>query len=152
MYFPIFLCHTSMHCWKDSSWMPLSFVIRALLMTSMPSKMAPLMTPWSLEKRKKYPGDAQYTQSHYFTDIPKSSLIIYQTLYFFMSSWLVIIWTVNRHLPHTTHFTHATLISVLLVEGLPFLESSFMSSCSFFEPLVPLKNTCMTWLLSLYTC
>ena len=39
------LFHASMHCWKDSSGMPLSSIVMALLMASMPSKRVPLMIP-----------------------------------------------------------------------------------------------------------
>ena len=53
--------------------------------------------------------------------LPKRSL-------FFVSSWLGIILTVNRWFLRTSCFTHSTLTSVLPVEGLPFLESSFNSS------------------------
>ena len=45
MHFSILLCHTSMHCWKDSSGMPLSSIVTALLMASMPSKRVLLMIP-----------------------------------------------------------------------------------------------------------
>ena len=56
MHFSIILCHTSMHCWKDSSGMPLSSVVTALLMASTPSKWVPLMIPLSLGKRRKSHG------------------------------------------------------------------------------------------------
>ena len=56
MHFSILLCHASMHCWKDSSGMPLSSVVTALLMASTPSKRIPLMLPLSLGKRKKSHG------------------------------------------------------------------------------------------------
>ena len=61
---------------------------------------------------------------------PKCSMIIFQTLSFFMSSWLAIIWIVNQWLPHTTCYTHSSMTSDLLVEGLPLSESSFTSSYS----------------------
>ena len=53
MHFSILLGHTSssMHCWKDSSGMPL---VTALLMASTPSKQVPLMIPLSLGKRKSH--------------------------------------------------------------------------------------------------
>ena len=54
MHFSILLCHASMHCWKDSSGMPLSSAVTALLMASTPSKRVPLMIPLSLGKRKSH--------------------------------------------------------------------------------------------------
>ena len=57
--------------------------------------------------------------------IPKSSVIIFQVLSFFISCWLTIIRAVNQWLPHTTCLSKSTLSSVQLVEGLPLLESSF---------------------------
>ena len=53
MHFSIPLCHTSMHCWKYSSGMPLGSIVTALLMASRLSKQVPLMIPMSLGKRKK---------------------------------------------------------------------------------------------------
>ena len=52
MHFSILLCHTSMHCWKDASGMPVSSIVTALLMASTSSKQVPLMIPLSLGKRK----------------------------------------------------------------------------------------------------
>ena len=76
----------------------------------------------------------------FFSDMAKSSVIIFKTLSFFMSSWLVIIETVNWHLAHTTYVTRLMLTSVLLVEGLLLLESSFISSQPSFKLLVSFKN------------
>ena len=67
--------------------------------------------------------------------MPKSLVIIFKTLPFFMSSWLGIIQTVSQWLPHTTCFTCLILMSVLLIEGLPLLTTLF-------ELLIPLKNKC----------
>ena len=52
MHFLILHCHAFMHCWKDSSGMPLSSVIMALLIASTPSKWVPLMIPLSWGKEK----------------------------------------------------------------------------------------------------
>lgn len=45
MHFSIFLCYSSMHCWKDFSWIPLGSVITILLIVSTHSKRVPLMIP-----------------------------------------------------------------------------------------------------------
>ena len=92
----------------------------ALSMAVISSKRVPLTSLLSLGKRKIkshratsvmktfYSGyfpldrklpDAQYTQRRYFLDMPIYSVIIIQTLFFFMSSWLVIIRRVED--PHT---------------------------------------------------
>ena len=60
--------------------------------------------------------------------IPKSSMIIFHTLSRLISSSSAIIRTVNRRSPRTICFTRSTLSAVLLVEGLPLLESSSTSS------------------------
>ena len=59
--------------------------------------------------------NAQHIQSCHFT--VKSSVIIFQTLSFFMSSFLAIIRTVKRGSPYTTWSILLTLTSVLLVES-----------------------------------
>ena len=43
MHFLVFLRHTSMYYWKDSSDMLNSSVVTAFLMASIPSKRVPLM-------------------------------------------------------------------------------------------------------------
>ena len=53
MHFPILLCHTPIHCWKDSSGMLLSFIVRALLMDSTPSIQFTLIIILCLEEKKK---------------------------------------------------------------------------------------------------
>ena len=70
--------------------------------------------------------------------MPQSSVIIFQTLSFFISSWLAIIQTINRRSLHTTCFTSLTLNSFLLVESLCSWSHPSLS----LEPLVPLKNIC----------
>ena len=59
----------------------------------------------------------------------KSLVIIFQTLNFSMSSWLAIIWTASWQLLPITCLTHSPLTSVLLIEGLFLLESSFTFLC-----------------------
>ena len=66
----------------------------------------------------------RYTQSHYFSDTPKSSVIIFKTLLFF-TWWLVIIRTVKWQSSHTTCLIRSTLASVLLVVDLSLLQSLF---------------------------
>ena len=55
--------------------------------------------------------------------IPKSSVIIFHMLTRLISISSAIIWTVNRRSPRTICFTRSALSAVLLVEGLPLLES-----------------------------
>ena len=55
------------------------------------------------------------------------SVIFFQTLSFFITSWLVIIWTVNRRSLYTTCFTHWKFNLALLIEDLPLLQSYFTS-------------------------
>ena len=81
-------------------------------------------------------SNVQEANSCYFSNMSKSSVIIFQTLFFFISSWFAIIWTIKRWSPQTTRLTRLTLTSVLLVESLPLLESSF-NFWSHFESLVP---------------
>ena len=78
--------------------------------------------------------------------MPKSSVIIFQTLSFVKSSWLAIFWTVNQQSPRTICLTHLTLTSVLLVEGLPLLESSSTSSHPSLISCATQKHVCATWL------
>ena len=59
--------------------------------------------------------------------MPKSLVIIFQTLSFFMSIWRAIIWTVNRRSPRTICFTCSKFTSVLLVEGFSLRKSSSTS-------------------------
>ena len=72
--------------------------------------------------------EASAPSSHRSSAYPKSSVIIFHTLSRLISSSSSIIWTVNRQLPCTICFTRSTLSIVLLVEGLPLLESSSTSS------------------------
>lgn len=51
-HFPILLCHTCIHSWKDSFRILLISVVTASLM-SMSSKRVPFMTPFNLGKGKK---------------------------------------------------------------------------------------------------
>ena len=57
MHFSIFLYHVSMHYWKDSSGMPSSSVVTALLMVFMSSKQLLLMIPIELGEKKKVVWD-----------------------------------------------------------------------------------------------
>ena len=123
MHFPIFLCDASMRCWNYSFGMPLGSVVTAFWIASMPSKRVLLMISLSLGKRNVIPSkinwigkllqygnvplghelpDAQHTKVPYFSDMPKTSLIIIQTVFFFMSSWLASIQsqpTITTHHP-----------------------------------------------------
>ena len=68
----------------------------------------------------------------YFSETTKCLMVIPQALYFFfMSSRLVSVRTVNRRLPHTTCLTHLTLTLILIL-------------ATFLETLVPLKDV-GTW-------
>ena len=62
----------------------------------------------------------------YFSDIPESSVIIFQTLF----NWFTINRTVNRRLTHTIYFTYSLDVD-LPVEGITLLKSSFTSDHSF---------------------
>ena len=77
--------------------------------------------------------------------MPKSSVIIFQTLSSVKSSWLVIFRTVNQLSPRTTCLTHLMLTSVLLAEGLPLLESSSTSSHPSLISCATQKHVCATW-------
>ena len=148
MYFFILLCHASMHCWNASSWILLSSVFKGPFMPSMSSKRVCLMISLILEKKShrtrsdEWGGCSSRATFHLArncrilsipnpaTNISESSVIISQTQ-FFLSSWLVIIRTVNWRSPHTTSLSHSTLTSVLFVEGLPLMHSSFTSTRPF---------------------
>ena len=84
--------------------------------------------------------------------ILKFSAIISQTLFFFMSSWLKIIQTVNRQPPDITNLIYSTLTSVLLVESLLLLEPSFISSRLSLNPLSHWKRRVHDSGWSPYTC
>ena len=84
--------------------------------------------------------------------MPKSSVIIFQTLFFFMSSGLAIILTVYRRSPRTICFTGLTFTSVLLVEDLPLLESSSIFPHPSLNLLCHSKAQVRYIALSPYTC
>ena len=88
----------------------------------------------------------------YFSDIPKSFVIIFQKLSFFMSWWLKIIQTVNQQIPHILCLTHSVLTSVPLVEGLPFLGSSSTSLRPTLNLLLHSKTHVIDIVLFSYTC
>ena len=67
--------------------------------------------------------------------MPKFSVIIFQTLSFFMSSWLTIIQTDNRQTLYTTCFIRLVVTSVLLFKNLQLLKSSFTASPSHVKPV-----------------
>ena len=90
-----------------------AFLLHGILSKSPP----PIMITFSLEKRKNYTleirgigklfhygnvslwqelPDDLHIQTHYFLDMPRSLEIIFLTLSFFLSSWLVIIKTVEK--------------------------------------------------------
>ena len=89
--------------------------------------------------------DPQFTQPCYFSDMSKSSVIIFQTLSFFMSSWFTIIQSTHNH--HTC-LTNSMLISVLLIEGLLLLESSFTFLFSSWNLLCHLKMSAQRGVIS----
>lgn len=62
----IILCHAYMHCWKDSSWIPLSSVVRAHWMSSAPLKRVPLMITLSCVRHSREMGGV----FHYGYDRP----------------------------------------------------------------------------------
>ena len=70
--------------------------------------------------------NAQHTHSHYFLDMFKFLVIIFQTHHPFSCS--ADLRSFNQLMITIPHFIHLMLTSVLFVEGLPFLESSFTSS------------------------
>ena len=110
--------------------MLLNSVVTALLMASIPSKQVPFIIPLSFVKitrckirwiRRFFEyndvpvvqglPDNQHTQSGYFSHRRRSSLIIFQTLFLFISTKIEIICTVNSqqtisayHLPYSTGF------------------------------------------------
>ena len=45
MNFPVLPSHASMHCWKDSSRRPISFIVKDFLMAFTPSKRTLLRSP-----------------------------------------------------------------------------------------------------------
>ena len=83
--------------------------------------------------------------------MPKCFVIMFQTLSFFMFSWLAIIQTVNQHLPHTTCFICLMLTSVLLVESLLLLESFFISFCLFLNLLCYSKMCVQHGIISIHS-
>ena len=92
------------------------------------------------------------SQSDNFSKILKSSVIIFQSLFFFMPSWLVFTGTVNWRSPHITFLIHSTLTSVLPVEGLPLRESSFISLQHSLNLEYNSKTHVHDVMLSPYTC
>ena len=72
--------------------------------------------------------------------IPRSSVMVLHTLLLFIPSSSAIILTVRRRSLRTFCLMRSTFSSVLLVDGLPLLRSSSISS-PLFEPPVPLKKT-----------
>lgn len=159
MYFPILLCHASMHSWKDSS------IIIALLMAPMSRKQAPLMTILSFGKGKKshqaskevslsqqetagcsgcygeavtsWPAITLITSctdllhAQIFSDnLPEVVAAHVQHIYNQLNN----LPTIGMHLHWLVQ--HSMLVSILLVEGFLLLGSS---PVSIFEPLVTRK-------------
>ena len=142
MHFPILVCHASIHCWKDSPGM-------ALLMASTPLKQILL----SLWKRKKSNEKDQVNSSlgtiFVLTfHMPKSSVVIFQTLYFFMSNWLAIIQSTNDCYTSTVLPTWYWPQSYFLKTSLSWVY--FYLFVSLFETLVLFKDMCV-WHGVLYT-
>ena len=156
-----------MHYWKDSSGMPLSSVVATLMVGS---KTGPLDDPIELEKKKKITvkdqvnmkfvpdddvphgqelPDAQYIQFGYFLDMPKSPILNFQILFHIIFRPFE---QSNRQSAYTTYLTRSTFISVLLVEGLPLLKSSFTSSWPSLNLLCNSKARVRDMLLSPYIC
>ena len=142
MHFPILLCYVFVQYWKVSSRMPLNSIVTALWMTSTPSKRVFTIINLNLGKRKKShqvnrelfflvkqfscrPGISKCSSHPVLLRFRLTQIIGDNLPNTFMSSRLSIIRTVNRRSPHTICPTCMTLIAVLLVEGLPLLESSF---------------------------
>ena len=161
MYFTIPFCYSSMHCWENYFVMPLRSFVMSLLMSSTPSKWILPNDPLELKKKKttrckiswigrlfQYGNvplsqelpDAQYTQYHYFSDIAKSLVIIFQTLPFFYVQ--VICNHSNGQPTIATNFTCSTLISVLLVGGSLSSGVILYLLMTPFELIILVKNVC----------
>ena len=89
--------------------------------------------------------NAQHTQSDYFLDMLKSSVIIFQTALFHVQQ-SVKQSTDDHHIPPALMLT-----SVLFVEGLPLLESSFTFSHTPLNFLCHPKTHLYEKMLSPYT-
>ena len=105
-------CYNPLECLKTFKpsflMIPLSLVEKKVIGSKIRWKREVVLVLFSQEMLA-----VQYTQFYYFSNTPKSSVII-----FFMSSWFTIIQTVTQRSPHTTCLTCSTLTSVLFVEGL----------------------------------
>ena len=90
---PYFLHHTSMHCWTDSSGIPLSYVITALLMTS---RTGSLDDPLEFEeKREKKITHSKISLFEYARYSAHPALLLFIHLQIFSDNLFAIIWTVN---------------------------------------------------------
>ena len=126
----ILLGYASMHCWKDSSGM-------TCLRNGSPS-----WTPWDWIKEKvmrnkirrigrsfHYKGWSSRPETSGCWAYPVPLLFKHAQIYddhlsnSVLFSCSVILQAINGQSPHITCLNHFTLISVLLVEGLPLLES-----------------------------
>ena len=87
----------------------------------------------------------QKSWHHFCTDFPHSQ--IFQTLFFFMSSWLVIIQTVYRWSLYTIW-----LICMMLISVSPLLESSFTSLRRSLNLLCHSRTRMNHTVLSSYIC
>ena len=94
----------------------------------------------------------QPTQSCYFSDMSKSLVIIFQTPFFFMPIWLVIIQSINDYNTHYHILTQLTLTLVLLAEGLPLLELPFITYRSSLNLLCHSETHVHDMMLYPYTC
>ena len=84
--------------------------------------------------------------------IPKSSVMIVQTVSLLMDSSLAIIRTVRRRSALTSCFTCSVLPAILLVEGLPDLWSSSTSLCPSLNRLCHSNTRVHDMALLPYTC
>ena len=150
MHFPILLSYASMYYWKYSTGISLNSVVMGLFMVTTTSKSfswwSPQAEPDQVNRKVVYQcfsqlrtagSDFQHTQFHYFCNVPKLLVIIFETLSFFMSSWLTVIQIVNWRSLHTTCLNCFMLTSVLL-----FKASHSWSHLS--PPYNPLWTSCTT--------
>ena len=158
MHFSLFLWHASTHCWKDSSGIPLNFVVIS-------SKRAPLMISLSLGERKmshsarsgKLGGCSKTVmflsaRNCWIRSTP--SPVTFQTclnLQWLSSKYIQFscsteLWSfgVNRQSPQTTCLMHLTFIAILLVEGLLLQKSCSPSRDPLWTFYTASKPVCTT--------
>ena len=138
-------------------WMPLSVIIMAYLMASTPSKWW-YSWGWGKEKNDTEQDHVnrvvvsiwyfsqpatQHNQSCYFSDMPKSSVIIFQILFLFMFNRLAIIQQVSQMI--ATYQLPYSLDNDFSPAGWrpPASRVIFHLLAPLFEPVVLLKNMCV---------